>query len=626
MGKLSFLKKGDILAETLSISVGGNATYQTYLGMLFTLAYLASLLAVAVTQLQAFADDSNPASVTDNFVSREQPVVDIFQHRLLPVFVAFNDITLIEAHDISKYFTLKTRKFIWEINEDTSIKETYEDIPVIPCKDLSDEMKEVYKHADDPSFKDLIQAGGMCINHTGALAVEGWGEDSDFALVNFQILPCSLSSGCKELKDLQLVNFQIGTPMIGYNASNYKEPFSVSLNMEDLYYIHPNIKQVYTSKIRYQKVVDLLGFFPDWKDRVEKYELTTPIAAAMYRPNMLQCTPAQVNDPKSDCKSYFEYFIQSSGMRIINKRSYQSFSETLGNIGGATQVVFVVLLMIYRPINENKRKKYIMEKVFPLINDKEFELNDDTIEDEINNESGNNKVMPFVDHSNVKEAVQIRDLPESETLFKKSDKINQRPFQEKSSGSSGSKKGFVLCCTKKKTQREKQMDKRLSQAFEKLDESLDVLNIVKESNTATMIADILLDQKQADLAQYIGFDLWRKEQIENKKKKKSKSSPSSNQKQISPSHESKSGSADQLSRFRDSLSCLQARATKSGEDIGSFRNNMKKLVDVFCVDHFTENSRRKLSYGVTDHLNGDVHRAKHFEVMKVESNRIAIDS
>jgi len=66
--------------------------------------------------------------------------------------------------------------------------------------------------------------------------------------------------------------------------------------------------------------------------------------------------------------------LQSSGVVFVNRRSYQSISDTLGNIGGITQLVFVVMLLLYKPINESQRKSFILKKIYPLLGEKDIKL------------------------------------------------------------------------------------------------------------------------------------------------------------------------------------------------------------------------------------------------------------
>ena len=70
-----------------------------------------------------------------------------------------------------------------------------------------------------------------------------------------------------------------------------------------------------------------------------------------------------------NCISYFEYSFQSSGILVYMKRSYQTLFSTLGNIGGTSGVVMLIITLLYYPFVEYLERKYLLATVYPLIAD-----------------------------------------------------------------------------------------------------------------------------------------------------------------------------------------------------------------------------------------------------------------
>lgn len=71
---------------------------------------------------------------------------------------------------------------------------------------------------------------------------------------------------------------------------------------------------------------------------------------------------------------------------------------------------------------------------------------------------------------------------------------------------------MLICCKKrKKTPLEIDLDQRERDAYARIKSSLDILNIIRLFNLLKVITHLFFEDYHFDLAQYVGFDLWRKE-------------------------------------------------------------------------------------------------------------------
>ena len=70
----------------------------------------------------------------------------------------------------------------------------------------------------------------------------------------------------------------------------------------------------------------------------------------------------------------------------------------------------------------------------------------------------------------------------------------------------------VFCCKKSKRQIEE--NARLQNMFTRVEESIDVINIVRDFNYLKILVQFLFRKEHKDLAQVVGFELWCKEQRE----------------------------------------------------------------------------------------------------------------
>ena len=66
------------------------------------------------------------------------------------------------------------------------------------------------------------------------------------------------------------------------------------------------------------------------------------------------------------------------------------------------------------------------------------------------------------------------------------------------------------CCCRKKTKAELEELKRTEEAHRRIEDSLDVLTIVRNFNYLQVLTSFFFEKRHYELAQYVGFDLWRK--------------------------------------------------------------------------------------------------------------------
>lgn len=65
-------------------------------------------------------------------------------------------------------------------------------------------------------------------------------------------------------------------------------------------------------------------------------------------------------------------------------------------------------------------------------------------------------------------------------------------------------------CYRKKTKAELEELKRTEEAHRRIEDSLDVLTIVRNFNYLQVLTSFFFEKRHYELAQYVGFELWRK--------------------------------------------------------------------------------------------------------------------
>ena len=161
----------------------------------------------------------------------------------------------------------------------------------------------------DSYFYNTIKEFGVCPRPSDSFIVEGKGSDNVYILFTLKIMPCSRTDGCKSLDEMAKANFQIVLPSSNYDLSSKDDPHRFILNVDDVYYVNPTVKQMFNSKVKQTVVRDSGGVFDDWTERKVVYEIGSTLGTQSYRPTtQLECLAADAKTPDSpSCVSYFEY-------------------------------------------------------------------------------------------------------------------------------------------------------------------------------------------------------------------------------------------------------------------------------------------------------------------------------
>ena len=293
------IKHADYFSDHIKLNLQGDTAYKTYLGLFLSLVYSALFLAVTITQVQDYMDVSNPIAVTEGVNDQTYPKIEPMSSYLSPILVAwYTEVDSIEVENFDQYFTVLFQKITWEYKTNDAGEEVFtknfEVFPSIPCKNLTDDQKTRFDFISKESpYFGLLLDYGICTNFPNNLTVEGKGADDFYTLFSMKLLPCSLPSGCKPFDEMTKVNFQLVVPSMNYNTANFHDPLSSTIAVDEIYYVHPGVKQSYLAKLRQQKVADLIGIFPNWTPRGQIYEIGALVPTIQYRSNNVQCTPEE---------------------------------------------------------------------------------------------------------------------------------------------------------------------------------------------------------------------------------------------------------------------------------------------------------------------------------------------
>jgi hypothetical protein len=369
---LEWIKGLDIFGKKVELQIEGRSSYKTYFGTIATLVFMGFVATISAPSCKEYLSTKQPGIVGESFKRSTYPEINLFDIRHLPILIAYsNEVDLITYEDMKRYFTLTVEKITWtetqngdELGYNKDIKYT----EPVPCGSLSQEELASYDYLHDEFLHDMFMQYAYCMPASSNLTVVGKGSDSVFVVISFKIKPCSLPNGvgCVTEQELGKANFMWINPMSTLDSSHYQSPRNKHANADDIYYINPGIRQMYTAKFKENVVLDLEGVFdPQPFQRTRYFDISDIFFTNAFRDgNKITCEFENTRKDGDACYSYFEYTFQSSGAIFNMRRSYKTFRDTLGEIGGIFEIMFMGFLFLVSPVVNWQYNKFIQSRVF----------------------------------------------------------------------------------------------------------------------------------------------------------------------------------------------------------------------------------------------------------------------
>lgn len=147
-----------------------------------------------------------------------------------------------------------------------------------------------------------------------------------------------------------------------------------------------------------------------------------------------------------------------------------------------------------------------------------------------------------------------------------------------------------MICKRKKTTLQQEIEQRETDAFRRINSSLDVLNIIRLFNLLKVVTHLFFEDRHFELAQYVGFDLWRNEakarmaRAKDEKDKVEKSLVNLSRKQKKKARIEKMLEIDK-ERFNSSLRLLKDKVLTSVDSFDELSQKVTEWVDTFYYLH-----------------------------------------
>ncbi len=402
----NLLKSVDILGSEFQLTHEKRDRYATILGGIVSI-FIFWILGVAfLTFLYDLFDSSSPQVLETIEASLIYPKYSLFDNKqVLFIALSQNDV-LLGKDDLLKYITPKIR-----VTEHTNVdnllssKDTL--FEFVECTQAD---KTLYSEfISDQKIAAFMEKYGYCvrIDAPEKFFVEGKISTGNYTSAMMEIFPCSLENQASCV-DPSTTTVHIGKITRGFNPSKYGNPLELLATFEEDIRIDASLAPFATQSITKIEVFDdRIDFFPNIA-RAESVELTKPIYYTKTRDStQLYCTSDQIIN--NECHHYFYIETRSSGNSHNIIRIYIKFIDTLGNIGGVSQVLILLGVLMYmlckdRMYNSYMRKSIMqkgIEEYRPFFNGKSDKEIYSLVDQMIDEKKDANRVLEQINYAEI---------------------------------------------------------------------------------------------------------------------------------------------------------------------------------------------------------------------------------
>jgi len=228
---------------------------------------------------------------------------------------------------------------------------------------------------------------------------------------------------------------------------------------------------------------------PSWKKVLTFYDAEETVVNMQTRDyDKVYCTQEKAMGPEgSKCQSYFSLNLMSSGKVVLRKRQYKTLLDTLGTIGGVGGIISMVLSFVYNLINKRMRSNFIMKSIYTMQVASKISRKYTFDSDEKKKRcSCCLRLCKSKNKNSGKENVG-EDSPDKNTILGESESFSN------------------------------------TEAYQRITQSLDILNIVKDSCYLRVLVESLMQERHKGLAPLMDIKLWRQQKLTEQERIKSSS-------------------------------------------------------------------------------------------------------
>src|SRR3990167_6516226 len=258
------VKKLDILAPEVGLSVQGDSGVKSYIGVMLSFACIGLFVGAATYGTITSLRTDQPSVVQQTSNSNVYPTMDLIKDKKFPAVMLYSQSTgPIVVEQISRYVTIAAAKQSRQFVDNDPNKEPIfktDIIPMIPCRQLSQEDRVKLGGPTSPIEVAVFNNNALCpdlskINFD--VTVSGKTSDTraeDMFVLLYPCVPALAPGGCATLPEVASTGVLLLPNLMNIDLSNYKEPITQAYNTDQDFSINPSFVQQVTTRLKMVEV------------------------------------------------------------------------------------------------------------------------------------------------------------------------------------------------------------------------------------------------------------------------------------------------------------------------------------------------------------------------------------
>jgi len=354
----------DAMGAVPEISVTRSSSYKTRLGAFLTILCTTVVLLSAYTNISKVFDRSHPSVLCTREFDIAGFTFDILKEGLLPTVAMYNKFSgqVMMTSDIEKYATFRADYWTSYYNyTQRKIIQSPLSLEVKPCISLQNRDPYNWLFTSD-NFKDQVLIM-LCIEvpkSVSRLVISGSRISVGISSVRLHAYPCSLSDStkCKMTSDFEKVAFVTISQRKYSKFSDFNNPVKSVPHLREDINIVPSLHNSMLSFVKGTRILDNRNWvMPSQSSPFEYLDLDTEEVNPSVRTPATYCSPQDIDD--GSCSSYFVREIRSSGKYDECTRTYVEVLSAISEVGGAKELLFVIVSTLYAWYNLRFYHKYL---------------------------------------------------------------------------------------------------------------------------------------------------------------------------------------------------------------------------------------------------------------------------
>ena len=363
---LNELKKADILAKPVQLTIDGNGSYKTVQGAVLSITFILITFFCSLQILEGLLNPSAKPIISDLLEEEvaNYSSVDLRRHRYFTAFLLRSVDTEAPLADPQNYFHFRVARVL--VDSVRGSKKMFE-MKVVPCREFTkSDFLEHFRSFESTSESAINQYlnYGYCTDPRVETDLTIHGRqltDEDYSYLQIDVFPCSSLQTCSSSPaDLGLVKLEVSAPSNRIRYGNREQPIVDTVGF--LY--SGQVSLEHTQHIDFSLMtVELYNYktHRNYKQLFAEYLHLNREATSVSSRTGQTCKPGEL---QTTCQPFLQIKLAPAGSRRTTFRKYRGIIDAMAEIGGIKETLFMLASFIYLLHHSKKTKTYLVESIF----------------------------------------------------------------------------------------------------------------------------------------------------------------------------------------------------------------------------------------------------------------------